>query len=248
MRRAIWRCSTRTRPNPYPNWREVGKSLLLPRQQGTVCRKKCLMLRPNRTEWRSALPLVSWPSRPSFRNAGVRSPRTHGWLLLERRGVVGEDRSLRRIALEVLTGLDVGILRDALVEPHDLLGDRPQHPAHIHGCLPEVPAFARIVEQVMHDGQLDVGDRIVDAVGLAENDLEVLPLDGHQSAVQTEVEDRFAPGFFALAQQMIGDVDTIDRPVSGNAFRFASEAGQGRQPVYRADHLLAHPACRDVPG
>jgi hypothetical protein len=54
--------------------------------------------------------------------------------------------------------------------------------------------------RIVQISDLHIGDRIIDAVGLAENNLEIPPLDRHQLSVQTEVKDRVASGLIVLAQ------------------------------------------------
>src|SRR5215813_7713283 len=107
------------------------------------------------------------------------------------------------VTLEILSCADVAVLRHALLEPSHLFEHRVQHPPHVHRLLPEIEAFSGITFQVKHHGELHVRDGLTDAVGLAENDFEVLPLHRHQSAVKAEIEDRLSSGGVPLAQQIV---------------------------------------------
>ncbi len=70
------------------------------------------------------------------------------------------SRLVALISGEFLTGLDVWVLVDALLEGEDLLRHGSQNPAHC--LLPEIPppagVLAGVLEQVVDDGLLYVGD------------------------------------------------------------------------------------------
>src|SRR5580693_6368306 len=93
---------------------------------------------------------------------------------------------------------------------------RVTHPMSIV-CSQRFQRSPGIIDQIIYHGQLHVGDGIIDAAGCSEDDLEVLPLHRHQLAVNAEIEDRIPSGRFALAQQMISGIDTINRTIDGNA-------------------------------
>src|SRR5262245_56427547 len=129
----------------------------------------------------------------------------------------GSPTAVLGIAREVFSCLDVGVSGHALLKLRDLLQYWVHHPAHVHRHFPEVEAFTGISDEVEHHGQLDVCDGFIDGVGLAENNLEVLPLHRHQLTVKTEIQDGIPAGGVLLAQQIVGGVDTIDGAVGGHA-------------------------------
>src|SRR5215467_14027342 len=140
---------------------------------------------------------------------------------------------LRRagVPIELLTGLDVRVLLDALLVLGDLPGYDAEHPPHVQLVLEQVEPFAGIAAQVEEHWEARLLDCLVDALAVAEDRLDVVPLTGHERAVWAEEQQRRSSRLLASPEQEVRGVDTVHRPVGGHLARCPGERCEGLVPV-----------------
>src|SRR5215469_13358857 len=87
------------------------------------------------------------------------------------------------VAVEILSRLDVWILRNGLHVIAYRFQCWSKHPARFHVVFPEIDVLPRIAAQIEKQWQIRLDDRLLNALGVTENYLHRIPLHRHQFAV-----------------------------------------------------------------